>query len=321
MIMARDIQPLMLNDLPELSRFLTAGFQASPAADFAAPEVLRWKYLEPPRAVTEKEDSDAANNEEDFVANTETDMNGAVSYVVRDDAGRIVGHLGLCRTVFEGQAVTASCGQVATVHIIDWLSSPDHRSVGMSLMRRAHHGVVTQFGLGVSHTALVVGERAGYELRSLVPVYSTVLRAGYWLRTGNFGPVERGLRLAWHTMSWPAPDLLLLGRRSFPSKFPLLVPRSVPLSRKPKPTLSLRDAMQHGLIRSCAFLVRQCRAGTCSMRRGGCEGLQCLTSFLKIRDGLEPARSSTACSTTSTRSIGRQRCSPSLKSSSDKGRT
>jgi hypothetical protein len=56
--------------------------------------------------------------------------------------------------------------------------------------------VATQFGLGVSQAALVVGERAGYELRSLVPVYTRVLRPGYWIRTGGLGPWQRGLRLA-----------------------------------------------------------------------------------------------------------------------------
>jgi hypothetical protein len=177
--MTRDIRPLTPDDLPELSRFLTAGFQAPPAADFAAPEVLRWKYLGP-----EGPDGDG------------TDSDAARSYVARDEAGRIAGHLGLCRTDFEGHALAVSGGRVPTIHIIDWLGSPEHRAIGMSLMRRAHQGVGTQFGLGVSQAALVVGERAGYELRSLVPVYARVLRAGYWLRSGGLGPVQRGLRLA-----------------------------------------------------------------------------------------------------------------------------
>ncbi len=82
-----------------------------------------------------------------------------------------------------------------TVHIIDWLGSPNHRSVGISLMRKAHAGSPTQFGLGVSQAALVVGERAGYELRSLVPVYTRVVRARYWLQTKGLRPFERGLRL------------------------------------------------------------------------------------------------------------------------------
>ena len=60
----------------------------------------------------------------------------ALSYVGRDEAGRIVGHLGLCRTEFEGQALSALGGRVPTIHIIDWLGSPEHRALGMSLMCR-----------------------------------------------------------------------------------------------------------------------------------------------------------------------------------------
>jgi hypothetical protein len=199
--MTRDIQPLTLKDLPELSRFLVTGFHAPPLADFAAPEVLRWKYLEPPRPPTDKQDTDASGAYKDLEVGRGTGINRAVSFVARDPDGRIIGHLGMCRTAFEGKAITASGGRVSTIHIIDWLGSPDHRAVGMSLMRRAHQGTETQFGLGVSQAALVVGERVGYQLRSLVPVYSRVLRAGYWLRAGGLNLVERGLRLGRDVMS------------------------------------------------------------------------------------------------------------------------
>ncbi len=162
--MARDIRPLTSNDVPELSEFLTAGFHTPPGADYAAPDVLRWKYLEPiePR-------------------NAETDTEAGVStaprsYLARGETGAIIGHLGLCRTAFEGRALANHGGRIATIHIIDWLGSSDHRAVGTSLMRKAHEGVPTQFGLGVSQAALVVGERIGYELRSLVPVYTRALR-------------------------------------------------------------------------------------------------------------------------------------------------
>ena len=50
--------------------------------------------------------------------------------------------------------------------------------------------------LGTSQIAQVIGERNGYKLRSLVPVYTRVLHAGYWLRTSGLGPLQRGLRLA-----------------------------------------------------------------------------------------------------------------------------
>jgi len=170
--MARQIQPLTAHDIPELGRFLTTGFNSPPDAEYAAPDVLRWKYLD------------------------DIGITGARSYIARDETGAIIGHLGLCRTAFEGQAITASNGQVSTIHIIDWLGSADHRAVGISLMRKAHEGVDTQFGLGVSQAALVVGERAGYELRALVPVYVRVLQPGYWIRSGKSSLLSRGLRFA-----------------------------------------------------------------------------------------------------------------------------
>jgi len=214
--MARDIQPLTLDDIPELSRFLTAGFHTPPEADYAAPEVLRWKYLEHHGPTSDR--AHAANTGGQPNMGLEGD-NGEIqdigpmaprSYIARDETGRIIGHLGLCRTTFEGRALAAHGGWASTIHIIDWLGSSDHRSVGISLMRKAHEGVATQFGLGVSQAALVVGERAGYELRGLVPVYIRVLRAGYWLRSGESRLVARGLRLARDAMSrWiqpPAPS-------------------------------------------------------------------------------------------------------------------
>ena len=177
--MRREIRPLTPTDIPELSQFLTTGFHASADADYAAPDVLRWKYLE---------------QDEPREADT-TGLMAARSFIAQDERGAIIGHLGLCRTAFEGQALAPHGGHVPTIHIIDWLGSPEHRAVGTSLMRKAHEEVATQFGLGVSQAALVVGERIGYELRSFVPVYTRVIRAGYWLRTSGLNPVSRALRL------------------------------------------------------------------------------------------------------------------------------
>ena len=179
--MFRDIRPLTLDDLPELSRFLTAGFHTPLEAGFAATDVLRWKYLEPSEMTAYGSNPSGAAPQ---------------SYVARDDAGRIIGHIGICRTTFEGRTPTVAGGQVATIHIIDWLGSPEHRAVGMSLMRKAHEGVPTQFGLGVSKAALVVGERAGYELRSLVPVYVRVLRTRYWFKTAGLSLFHRAVWIA-----------------------------------------------------------------------------------------------------------------------------
>jgi hypothetical protein len=180
--MAREIRPLTADDIPELSKFLTNGFHTPPEADYSAPNVLRWKYLEPVEPA-HRERADPASM-------------APRSYIACDETGAIIGHLGLCRTTFEGQALAAHGGRVSTIHIIDWLGSPEHRAVGTSLMRKAHEDVATQFGLGVSQAALVVGERIGYELRSLVPVYARVLRAEYWMRWNGSSRVARSLRLA-----------------------------------------------------------------------------------------------------------------------------
>jgi hypothetical protein len=185
--MSRSVSPLTVAELPELSRFLTTGFHVAPDADFASIDVLRWKYLDP-NAFTETKPADPLGRD------------APRSYVARDHTGQIIGHLGLCRTTFEGESLSHHSGRVSTIHIIDWLGSVDHRAVGISLMRKAHEGTATQFGLGVSQAALVVGERAGYELRGSVPVYTRTLRPSHWLRTTSLGHLQRALHLARDTV-------------------------------------------------------------------------------------------------------------------------
>ena len=184
--MTRAVRPLTPDDLPELSQFLTEGFHLPGAADFATTDVLRWKYL-------------PGDTVPDFKRGS-LGSEGPLSYLARDASGRIIGHLGLCRTAFEGRALNSQGGPIPTIHIIDWLGSPAHRAVGISLMRKAHEESATQFGLGVSQAALIVGERIGYELRSSVPVYTCMLRTSYWLRTAGLSPFQRCLRLARDTM-------------------------------------------------------------------------------------------------------------------------
>jgi hypothetical protein len=192
------ISPLVPLDLPELSRFLTTGFGTSSDAAFATPEVLHWKYLDPGLL-------EAANH---TVVRSSAGSNADLpcSFVARDTSGSIIGHLGICRTSFEGQALAGYGGHLSTIHIVDWLGSPQHRSVGISLMRKAHRETTTQFGLGVSPSALAVGERAGYALRSLVPVYTHVVRPSYSLRASAPRPYQRWARLAFNqTRNWLRP--------------------------------------------------------------------------------------------------------------------
>jgi hypothetical protein len=170
--MTREIRPLESDDLGDLSRFLTAGFHTAPDADFAAPEVLRWKYLEP---WDEGEDR------------------GPRSYLARDEAGKLIGHVGTCATAFEGAAIPG--GSVATLHMIDLLGSAGHRLVGVSLMRKVHEATPTQFGIGGSDAGRKVGRRGGYEPRGRIPVYQRVIRPAHWLRVSGLGPAERASRL------------------------------------------------------------------------------------------------------------------------------
>jgi hypothetical protein len=79
-----DIRPLTPDDLPELSRILIAGFHAPPDADFAAPEVLRWKYLEPLGPQVQEEGNQGVASIAD----------GPRSYIARDEAGQFIGHIG-----------------------------------------------------------------------------------------------------------------------------------------------------------------------------------------------------------------------------------
>jgi hypothetical protein len=169
--MTREICPLAIQDLCDLGRFLIAGFHAAPDADFAALDVLRWKYLEP-------------RGEEDEAPR---------SYLARKEGGHIIGHVGICRTAFEGDAIPG--GRITTLHMIDWLGSAEHRSVGASLMRRAHESVPTQFGLGGTEAGRTVIKRGGYEVRDPIPVYQRVLRPSHWLQVPELGFAAKGSRL------------------------------------------------------------------------------------------------------------------------------
>ena len=80
--------------------------------------------------------------------------------------------------------------------MLDWLGSAGHRSVGVSLMRKANERAATQFGLGGSAAAHRVGERARYELRGTFPVYQRVLRPAHWLRVPDLDLARRSARLA-----------------------------------------------------------------------------------------------------------------------------
>lgn len=166
--MPHDILPLAPDDIPELSRYLTEGFGTAPDAPFAAPDVLRWKFFDP-----------------------RGDRGAPRSWIARDEEGRLIGHLGLCPSAFVGAGVPG--GEVATLHMIDWLSTQPGSGVGARLMLRAHQGVPTAYGFGGSAAGRAVIGGGGYKLVGTVPVYQRVLRLGPAWRAGRFAHWGRDL--------------------------------------------------------------------------------------------------------------------------------
>lgn len=161
--MSVEIRPLADADLPALSGFLTAGFHTPPDAEFASADVLRWKYLESQGDASEP----------------------APRSLVAVDAGAIVGHVGYVPSTFVGPDMAQP---VPTLHMIDWLGSAGHRSVGASLMRRAHETAPVQFGLGGSDAGRAVIKRGGYEPLPPIFVFDRILDPLRWLRVGGSSP-------------------------------------------------------------------------------------------------------------------------------------
>jgi hypothetical protein len=168
--MARDIRPLEPDDIPEVSRFLVEGFRTPADADFAAPDVLHWKYLEP-----------------------RDDRNVARSLVARD-GGRIIGHGGMTHGWFQPAADPAR--RVSTMHGIDWISSPGHRNTGLFLLRRGHRLAETHYALNYNESARRVIEAVGYQMVCTVPVFRKVLRPGYRFRTTGHRTAKDLMRTA-----------------------------------------------------------------------------------------------------------------------------
>ena len=106
--MTRDIRPLAPEDLPELGRFPG---RRVPRRAGRRLRRARGAALEVPGAGSSRR-------------TMPTDTDAARSYIARDEAGRIIGHLGLCRTAFEGQAL-AAVGRPG-------VDDPHHRLAGLA---------------------------------------------------------------------------------------------------------------------------------------------------------------------------------------------
>src|SRR5260221_13024155 len=107
------ITPLRRADIPELSQFLISGFVVPANNSVFSHEVLLWKYFDGP---------------------SDTSGDSVCSLVARS-AGRIIGHIGMCRRqlIVSGARPTP----VSTMHAIDWLGSAAHPGSGAFLMVQA----------------------------------------------------------------------------------------------------------------------------------------------------------------------------------------
>ncbi len=187
--MSITIRPLEPQDLPNLSQFLTTGFRTALDAEFAAPDVLAWKYFDPQEVLNDRPRS-----------------------LVALADGKIVGHLGFCYTRFRDTANPDL--DVPTLHMIDWLGSPEARGVGVRLMRQAGRLAPTQYGIGGTDAARQVGLRSGYERVVAVPIYRRVLRQGHALRKpgqgATIGLLETAKGMARNWKYRPTPSSLNL---------------------------------------------------------------------------------------------------------------
>lgn len=154
--MANGIVPLDASRLPELSAFLQSAFPLQPAAEFATPDVLAWKYFDPRL----KDD-------------------GPRSFVALLD-GRIVAHVGYSTTTFIRMGKPSV--EIRSMSIIDWYSHPLHRPDGGLLMLKASRAADTQYTLGCSPEAATVLLASGYSVVTTVRQFERVMNAGFFFR-------------------------------------------------------------------------------------------------------------------------------------------
>jgi hypothetical protein len=151
-----EIVALDASRLPELSAFLRSAFPLQPAAEFATPDILEWKYFDP-----------RLRND------------GPRSVVALVD-GRIVAHVGYSTTAFLRMGEPSV--QIDAISLIDWYSHPLHRPAGGLLMLNASRAADTQYTLGCSQEAENVLLASGYSVVTTVPRFERVISASFFLR-------------------------------------------------------------------------------------------------------------------------------------------
>jgi hypothetical protein len=188
--------PLRRADIPELSQFLINGFGLPATSSVFSHDVLLWKYF-------------------DGVSDPSGD---SVCSLVARSAGKIIGHIGICRRqlIVSGDAAAP----VSTMHAIDWLGSAGHPGSGAFLMLKAFAASKTQFAVGATAQAQALFPSLGFEQKPNLALFRKVLAPFHRLRA-----TDQGLFRKW---AGTAKDMASVWRARTP-----LVPRTVELRSAP----------------------------------------------------------------------------------------
>lgn len=165
--------PLAEEWVPELGQFLRAGFGSSSGnTDFAAPEVVRWKFFDPRRPES-----------------------GPRCYVARDKE-RILACIGSCPgEICRAQAAAAA---LSTLHPTDWLTSDTGKGLGGVLLTKLLKQTRVQHALGCAAPARPVLLKVGFREVRQVPLFHKVrarTRPGVWRALHGRQPWWRGAGL------------------------------------------------------------------------------------------------------------------------------
>jgi hypothetical protein len=145
------ISPLRRADIPELSQFLISGFGVPATSSIFSHKVLSWKYFDEP--------IDPSGN--------------SVCSLIARSAGKIIGHIGICRRQFI--VVGDGATPVSTMHAIDWLGSATHPGSGAFLMLQALATSETQCAVGGAAQAQALFPRLGFEQKPSSPSFARCL--------------------------------------------------------------------------------------------------------------------------------------------------
>lgn len=155
--MELEVRAIQESDILMVSRFLITGFGTAADAEFAAPDVLRWKCFDP---------QGQADYPRGFVAM---------------ENGRIVAYVGQCPTQFVGASLAKP---VSAGHGIDWLAAKENIGAGLEVGPKGNERVDVGFSIGGTAIAIKIKKRIkAWKFGVPVPTYCRVLRPAYYLRS------------------------------------------------------------------------------------------------------------------------------------------